>query len=627
MMRYRLWTAAILLWVTAVAAGPEEDTLWSMDSARLELDFRPQILSDLGLQASGSPRDPESLQLTLHSGPRGTVEFAAPKGYFERLVSGSLAFDALSLSLSGDPLFDGTVWLAPGKGHPPSFVLRDQQGVAWLSLAYGHFVVSDDRLDVMVMDVQVTESLAQRLGSPALAGVVVGDATLSAQVNRPPGVQANKGSCPSLVWPTQPGVEADIAMTAMDAVSQTTRLNGRVAITPSAYFENISSNTADIPWFGMFANPTRDPTFCKEAGGGTCQPYANDQGGILVWSVYRLAEGRLEQLGRSGAKHAFNSVNFDNNSAIPCDCPGSGRIVSRGCEDLYNVSTNAHRDFLGPRDEITAHTGIWQRDGSIFDRINNTPNDGIPDGTEMPDGVCDHPSSAFLGSVRCQAPAADALDRRMHVAEADLETPGARYFIESWYVVRDDINIFNSMGFREIAPSFSTIWTFGFVGPFVNGPVIDAIFPEGSDAERVSSRVDTGEGRLQTVVEVTPVGNLYRYEIFLMNFDFDRKIRRIEMPLPVGAMVTDLYFHDGDADAGNDWQQQVDSVGSVLAWTVQSGNPLDWGSAFSFSFTSNLPPVAGDLTLDIQEVGASTMLTRPGLVMLDDIIHSDGFED
>jgi len=37
-------------------------------------------------------------------------------------------------------------------------------------------------------------------------------------------------------------------------------------------------------------------------------PHTNDQHPYLVWNFYRLADGRLEQIGVSGAKHAFLTI-------------------------------------------------------------------------------------------------------------------------------------------------------------------------------------------------------------------------------------------------------------------------------------------------------------------------------
>ena len=217
-----------------------------------------------------------------------------------------------------------------------------------------------------------------------------------------------------------------------------------------------------------------------------------------MFAFYRLLDGRLEQIGRSAAKHAFNSVNFDSPASLPCRFTGSARVVWSGCEDVYSVFTNASQDFLGPRSEITAHTGEWARVGSIFDTDS--------------DGLCDpaFDVGAFFGGRRCRVPAVDALDRRLHVAEVDLALPGARYFMESWYVVRDDINIFNSMGHKEVTPTFASVWTFPLAdgAAFQQGSVLTQWVDDATPRclESRPSLLDTLEGRVRAAMRAESFG-------------------------------------------------------------------------------------------------------------------------
>lgn len=596
----------LVLLIGDPAAGAELMP-WSVDGGNLTLRFSGNVAASLGLKIAGRPDRDGDIAVEIPIGSQGSLEFLAPGGHFQKLLGGSLPLtEPLALKSSDGAMIETVLRLAPAPGHPPALQLIDATGASWLTLEYGHFEVSGERLEVKAMDIRLGAAFATAIGRPELGRLWVGGAELITIANRPvrAGTEA-KGACTTPEWPTLPGNNADLELTRMDNVDQVFRSGGRVALAPSAYFRNVGS--ADLPWFGMFATPLSDPDHCFDAGDGTCEPYGNDQGGILVYALYRLLDGRLEQLGRSGAKHAFNSVNLN---CSPCS---SGRIVWQGCEDIYDVNLNSNRDFLGPRSEITAHTGVWQRSGSIFDQNG--------------DGVCDHPNVPFFRSVRCMAPAADGFDRRLHVAESDLTTPGARYFVESWYVVRDDVNIFNSMGRREVSPTFSgSVWQFPVAAAFQQGPAIDELMQLPGEAGFTSKRTNTGEGRFQLVMRAKEIGGgRYRYELMLMNFDFDRQIDELNLPLPLGAQAANFTFQDGDDNPVNDWN--VSTTGGELSWSAPPGTGLDWGSLYTFGFEASLPPVGGSVELIPREVGLPTSFTvTPALNLLDDVIHADGFE-
>ena len=86
-----------------------------------------------------------------------------------------------------------------------------------------------------------------------------------------------------------------------------------------------------------------------------------------------------------------------------------------------------------------------------------------------------------------------------------------------------------------------------------------------------------------------------------MNYDFDRQINSISLPLPLGAQITGTGHLDGDpdADTSNTWQETVDDT--ELRWDAPPGEAIDWGVLHSFEFTSALPPTNGSLTLGVAE--------------------------
>ena len=199
-------------------------------------------------------------------------------------------------------------------------------------------------------------------------------------------------------------------------------VNGRsvVVVLPSAELENVG--TANVPWYSKFTNLGVPPH--------------NDQHPYLVWQMLRSSNGVLEPIGRSDLKHAFLTI---NHGCDPGACTDS-HVLGLGCADVYGTSTNNSLGRLGPRSEITASTGIWAHCG------------GIPSHFDT-NGDCVQDPGFSSGE--------NSFTHGLKAAETDLQVAGAIYYVEAFYIVRDDINIFNSMGYRRVTPSKpSTTWTF-----------------------------------------------------------------------------------------------------------------------------------------------------------------------
>jgi hypothetical protein len=322
----------------------------------------------------------------------------------------------------------------------------------------------------------------------------------------------------------------------------------RVAVTPSATVGNVGST--DVPWYEKFS--------------GSFPPYNNDQHPYLVWNMYRLAGGVMEQIGVSPLKHAFLTINSD------CDC-FDPHILGVGCNDTYGVGNNDSIFDLTLRHEITAFTGIWRRCGSIFDPDCN--------------GVQNNPP-----------PRATPMDRRMAVATADFGVPGATYYIDSWYIVRDDTNIFNQ-GWRTVTPHMVTgnNWAFNPFGPMNIGVVLDQwVNPSNPGPNAQSVAISTVLGRIRLVVRAFDLGGgQWRYEYGLQNYDFDPRIKTFRVPLPAGVVATNPGFHDPDQDAANNWTATI--TPTAITWQAPTAAATqDYGTLYNFRFTANAAPSGPD---------------------------------
>ena len=553
-MRRLIFTLLVL---AAVPAAAQDLERWELTNPRVTVRFNAGLMRDLGIAVSPAARPDRD----------GYAAYAVPaEGRLVALSpSTNLRTDIGELAFVGGPLLSfrrGAVALRgarllPG-AEPNTFSIRAGDGSPLFFADHQHFELDRRarRVRLYNMDLRLAPELAARLGEPRHQGLAVGTLEVTLDADIPAGsAELVAGACQTPNWGNP---DNDVALVNLSQVSQVALGGGVVAIAPSATLKNVG--ITDVPWQVKFSPPA--------------PPYNTDQHPYLIWNLYRLSNGRLEQLGASGLKHAFLSTNSN------CGCSGaSGAVLwvgNGGCEDTYGVGTNNSTGSLGPRHEITAHTGVWERCGSIFDPDCN----GIQ-----------NPAPPFSGPSD---------PRRLWVMESELATPGAQYFFESWYVVRDDVNIFNTMAWRSITPAFSgTSWTFGPLGPQSQGPAIDAwVNPASPGANADTRRIDSGQGEVTLAVRATDVGGgRWRYEYALMNHDLDAMVGSLSIPLPAGVTVTNVSFHDVDRNPRTDWVAKVSSGDSII-WHAPPSvlTPLafgqDWGLLYNFGFEVNAAPSA-----------------------------------
>lgn len=484
--------------------------------------------------------------------------------------SGARAFD-----LSG-------LVLRPGSGKATTLEFVDAAGVALLTTADAQWELDakSGLLSYLNADVRILPALAARLGDARYAGMTVGvldvDATLKAgplPASPPVGITAPP---PCGDW----SGNVDVGLVNMSSIAQAgiATVNGRsvVVVLPSAELENVG--TANVPWYSKFTNLGNPPW--------------NDQHPYLVWQMVRSSGGVLEPLGRSDLKHAFLTI---NTGCEPGACTDS-HVLGIGCADVYGTGTNNSVGSLAPRAEITASTGIWSHCGGIPSHF-DTNGDCVQD---------------FSGSGE------NSFTHGLKAAEADLQVAGASYYVEAFYIVRNDVNIFNSMGYRQVAPAKpGSTWTFPTVGPYATGPAINAWVNLATPGANADNRVlDTSEGRVQLAVRVTDVaGGRKRFAYALQNHDFDRRIRSFHVPFStIGTVIENVVYSDGDGFAANDWTSTIDATG--ITWSIPdtavappAPHPaLDYATLISFRFDTDQGPAPVQAKLVAFETGSTTEL-------------------
>jgi hypothetical protein len=108
-------------------------------------------------------------------------------------------------------------------------------------------------------------------------------------------------------------------------------------------------------------------------------------------------------------------------------------------------------------------------------------------------------------------------------------------------------------------------------------------------------------------------GGQWRYDYALMNLDFDPRVKMFSVPLPPGAAVTDVGFHDADEDPENDW---ILTIGRRVAWRAPSDAATqDWSTLLSFHFTINAAPTAVDgSSAKLRSLEARALVIEPRLL-------------
>jgi hypothetical protein len=575
----------------------------------------------------------------------GSIEFKARRGSFDGFLGGSLQLrGGYTLTLQdGSKISLVDLRLRPSADNSMQLDVVSGDGKVWFyvdKLMYE--LVNDNRvLAFYTSDMRITPALAQRTGHPEMVNQPAGELEILTQVTRHgDGGTKDALGATSSHWhgdhidpldTTSPTYEADLFMQTISIDRRRSENttgpdgSGRVVFAPTSTLRNNVNNgslqttvagqgalgistaqyAAWIPWYSKFTSPSA--------------PYNNDQHPFLIWDMYRInADGGIEQIGRSGVKHAFLTLN--NGCASGEDF--SSHVLGRSCGDTYSSGNNDSNGALGIRSEIIPSSNKWGRCHSMFD-------------------------PGCVGSNTNSNPPDDGYVRRLVVNEAQISNtvnPGATYLFDSWYLARQDINIYNSMATVTGTPTYSGgNWVFAGQANYKLGSVTDRWvenLPVNTQAQNVE--IADPAGHTKVAVRVVDLGNgQWRYHYAVHNLDFSRPVTAGAEPnlevisnkgydsfrvaVPVNTALIDNRFSDGDLDSANDWT--FSSSGGYLTWTAPAGQSLDWGSLYLFSVTTFSSPDAGTSELQPATAGVPSSYSVSILApAFSDIIFRHGFE-
>ena len=195
-------------------------------------------------------------------------------------------------------------------------------------------------------------------------------------------------------------------------------------------------------------------------------------------------------------------------------------------------------------------------------------------------GTHNHPYSQ-------QGQTGNAIFKRVQVHDADLDpalNPGATYYVESQYVAFDDGNKFNNNSYRTLNKSGSNgFYTLSPTGSTTQQ--LPAIFAW-QDADPLVE-IKVVDHRYYAGVRVTDLGgDRWHYEYAIENLLDTHGTQSLRIPIPHGATISNIGFHDvdyhsGEPQGGADWTVTID--------TASSPNTIRWSSE-TFAENSNVGP-------------------------------------
>ncbi|MCI0344948.1 MAG: hypothetical protein L0221_05805 [Chloroflexi bacterium] len=346
--------------------------------------------------------------------------------------------------------------------------------------------------------------------------------------------------------------------------------------------------------------------WCNNIGG--CSTGATqEEHPVIAQNLYRLKDGRFEQIGMSWLKHGFTALAGSDPACGDGSCspPGTGDLLGVGCTDPYSSSLNGNTP-LGMRSEVNATTGIFP-----------------------------YPYT--------QVATGDSTDQRIKVAIEDVDpaqNPGAVYFTEGQYVAADDAaaeNGRNNASYRQAFVSAGTFaLSFSGVAPIVRQlPAIAAWQAMDPGVELISVDIPGSVPlqRFHVGRKVTDLGGGdFHYEYAVHNLNSDRSAYSFMVDFPGAAAITNAGFHDIDHHSGEpyattDWTIDTAMPGQVT-WatddfaTDPDANALRWATMFSFWFDADADPSGASHTLGLFKPGSPAAVTFSFTTTL----FADGFE-
>lgn len=298
---------------------------------------------------------------------------------------------------------------------------------------------------------------------------------------------------------------------------------------------------------------------------------------VITQNLYRVHEGRIEQIGMSWLKHGFSV--FAQNECGICEAPFATRFLGVNCSDPYTAGLNGTFRNLGPRSEVNAATGNF---AIPFRRLSS-------------------PRTLLDGRIRVRN---DDLDPTQNV--------GARYFVESQYVHVQDTQAGTGNNNASHRETFVDVMSTGRFDLELKStftiareePAIVSWRNVHSDVQLAGPVDIPDDGRVLVAWRTTPlvVGG-FRTTIAVENLTSHRSVRSVKATF-TGA-PSNPGFHDVDYQhepySSTDWTTNINV--SSIEWQTETfarnenANALRWGTLYTYWCDSPSRPTKIELGL------------------------------
>ena len=328
---------------------------------------------------------------------------------------------------------------------------------------------------------------------------------------------------------------------------------------------------------------------------------------VISTNMFRLRDGRFEHLGQAWLKHGFSAA--QNDGCTTCQPGGTPHLLGPGCCDVYGVVLNGNQFALGPKSDVNPVT------------------------VSFPYPYC----SPADGSMACPPADQSVVNRRLQVKTSALDpSPDVLYFIEVMYLNADDSLLanprtdFNNASYRRVSIAANgdlLAWQSDTIKyePAIRAWKLHGLGPDAVDADVHEVNIDIPEdGRFWIASKASQLDNgNWQYEYAVHNYNSDRAGQSFRVPIPTGALVTELGFHDVDYHSGEpysltNWTPTVSQ--NEIAWQTATfaqdpnANALRWGTLYNFRFISDLPPGSGPVTIDLFKPGTPSSITATSII-------------
>ena len=342
---------------------------------------------------------------------------------------------------------------------------------------------------------------------------------------------------------------------------------------------------------------------CNQDGGITDVMIATSDHPMLVQNLYRLKDGRFQQIGMSLAHHLGAVTNEDICGASACGAPfGTINAIYPDCAADLAGSYLAARFRMGPRAEID-------------------PVD--------PDAPSPFTSSGTSGPT--------VISKRLQVRHDDLDPAlnvGARYFLEMQVVESQDRILgaqHDNSSSREVRVEIAAQDEYDLVpvGPTHVGAPAILVWKMIDDSVQISIIDIPDDGRLYLACRAEQVSPLrWQYNWAVYNQDSMRSVAGLGLSLSASTLVEDLTFgdvayHSGDGFSfgtpfsSADWPATV--APGAVEWqtdvfaTDPNANAIRWGTMYDFQLIANAPPAPAMLAIQPYRGAVRSTINAAGI--------------